>query len=92
MEEPFDLAIYYKDVKLYFTAGFRRPARFRVQVVVVVNAVELAFEPDNEGHYKAVVDEEFPDNHFPDPGLIEVISQRLDYLFKPGQREKLNQI
>jgi hypothetical protein len=76
MDEPFIIAVNYKGVGREFEARlqvFGYSHRFHV----AVEGVEVLFERDEEGSYRAIVPPE-QEGKIPDAGLLAVIAEAIE--------------
>jgi len=82
MNEPFDIPVTYKGNELLFPAHLRHLGYIHT-FVVDVNGREIIFEPDEEQHYRAIIDLEKTDtsNHI-DIDLLKAIAEAISEILK----------
>jgi hypothetical protein len=79
MNEPFELPVSYKGMKMTFPAQLLQHGylyRFQVDI----NGQIVLFEPDEEHHYRALVDPTLIDKMKVDRELLQVIAEALTVL------------
>jgi len=55
MNEPFTIAVVYEGTEYEFKARFERWG-YTHRIAVLINDITFAFEPDEEGSYRAIAD------------------------------------
>lgn len=82
MNEPFELPVIYNDEELLLPARMRHLGYTHVFVVDVAGH-EIVFEPDEEQHYRAMIDPEKTEgSHRVDVELLKAIAATLEELMK----------
>jgi hypothetical protein len=86
MAEIFILSVPFKDELRNFEAELRVYG-YTHKIAVMVEGVEIIYEPDEERNYRAFIPENFPDSQrfkslaigkMPDPDLLEAIAHQLE--------------
>ena len=82
MNETFDLPVTYKNQELLFPARLRHLGYTHV-FIVDVEGSEILFEPDEEQHYRAMIDPERTEgNNRVDVELLQTIAATIESILK----------
>lgn len=81
MTEPFVLTVRYKDQNKDFNAELRMLG-YSYKIAIMVDEVEILFEPDEEKNYRAVVTDATGKEKLPDTALLQAIARELELAFK----------
>ena len=82
MNEPFELPVTYNDAELLLPARMRHLGYTHIFVVDVAGR-EIVFEPDEEQHYRAMIDPEKTEgSQHLDVDLLKTIAATLEELMK----------
>lgn len=82
MNESFDLPVTYNDQELLFPARLRHLGYTHV-FVVDVHGQEILFEPDEEQHYRAIIDaEKMEGRQLVDMELLKSIASTIEAVVK----------
>lgn len=80
MEEPFVIDIEYQGRQMEFEAALK-PRGYTYRIEVIVEEVPVMFEPDEERHYRAMVEPEHQGAAAPlKPDMLQKIAARLESL------------
>lgn len=77
MPEPFLLTVQYKNEEKQFESELR-VFGYTHKIAVNVNGVEVIFERDEEGNYRAILPDPDLKHKNPDPHLIKAIAEELE--------------
>ena len=80
MDEPFDLPVAYKGQELLLPAQLIQQG-YTHKFQVLVKDVEVYYEPDEEGNYRALVDPETLPKHL-EPELLQAVSQAIEAILR----------
>lgn len=77
MEQTFDLPISYQGTSFDFSCTIKKMG-YSYKIFIPINEVEVIFEPDEEGGYRALTGDPaaVPKVHL-DPGLLQAIAEQL---------------
>ena len=80
MDEPFDLPVLYKGEERLFPS-YLQQFGFTHRIIVNVHGTEVAFEPDEERNYRALID---PDemNKKLTVDLLKAIAETIEHIVK----------
>ncbi len=82
MNETFELPVIYNDEELLFPAQLRHLGYTHVFIVDVAGT-EIYFEPDEERHYRAMIDPEKTEgNNRMDVALLQTIASTIESILK----------
>jgi hypothetical protein len=81
MTEKFILSVPYKNQDRHFDAELRLFG-YTHKIAIVIDGVEILFEPDEERNYRAVVPDGIGREKTPDIELLEAIAKELELAFK----------
>jgi hypothetical protein len=80
MDEPFDLPVIYKGQELLLPAQLIQQGythKFRV----MIKDVEVYYEPDEEGNYRALVDPETLPKSL-EPELLQIVAESIEAILR----------
>lgn len=77
MADSFSIAVSWKNNTHQFDAELR-PFGYTYRIIVWVNEIEIAFEPDEERNFRALVPPDTNTSKLPDAGLLEAIAIELE--------------
>lgn len=80
MDEPFELPVLYKGGERLFPAQLHQVG-YTHRIVVDVEGTEVAFEPDEERNYRAIVDPEKTPATIP-TDLLKAIAEAIESIVK----------
>jgi hypothetical protein len=82
MTGQFDLIVQYKGEEKIF-AGYLLHKMHSYQIKVLINEMEIFYEPDEEGNFRIIVSQQ-SQNDFEkiDPSLLYLIQQKIEELLK----------
>lgn len=78
MNGPFTIAVFYQGVDYEFKARFERMG-YTHRISVLIGESTFTFEPDEEGSYRVLNNQE-SEERFVDLGLLEAVTHRLSKL------------
>jgi hypothetical protein len=77
MNEPFLIPVFYQGKEHEFKARFERWG-YTHRIAVLIGEATFAFEPDEEGGYRALIKpESVPSAVSPDSGLLRAVAEKL---------------
>lgn len=80
MDETFDLPVLYKGEEQLFTSYFQQLG-FTHRIIVDVYGTEVAFEPDEERNYRALLNPEQTDKQI-NVDLLKAIAETIERIVK----------
>jgi len=81
MNEPFIIPVIYQGTEHEFKARFERWG-YTHRIAVLIDENTFAFEPDEEGGYRALIDPEHPINKTAvDMLLLQAVAEKLTKLY-----------
>ena len=81
MTETFTLRVQYKKQERNFDAELR-VFGYTHKIAIVIDKVEILFEPDEERNYRAVLPDATGKEKLPDAELLRAIAMELESAFK----------
>jgi hypothetical protein len=81
MTEKFVLTARYKNLDRDFDAELRLYG-YTHKIAIVIDEIEILFEPDEERNYRAVLPDAIGREKTPDTELLEAIAKELELAFK----------
>jgi hypothetical protein len=80
MDEPFDLPVLFKGEERLFPSQLQQLG-YTHRILVNVNGTDVAFEPDEERNYRAIVDPEKTAGSIPTE-LLKAIAEAIENIVK----------
>ena len=80
MDEPFELPVFYKGEEHLFTSHLQQSG-YTHKIMVNVYGTEIAFEPDEERNYRALIDPEKTDKNI-NIDLLKAIAESIEQIVK----------
>ena len=81
MNESFDIPVIYKDKELNFPARLLQFG-YTYKFLVDINGIEVFYEKDDEGNFRAIVDPTKMDTNKLDVSLLQAIAASLEEMFR----------
>lgn len=80
MDEPFELPVFYKGEEHLFTSQLQQSG-YTHKIIVNIYGTDVAFEPDEERNYRALIDPEKIDKGI-DLDLLKAIAETIEQIVK----------
>lgn len=80
MDEPFELPVFYKGEEHFFTSQLQQSG-YTHKIIVNIHGTEVAFEPDEERNYRALIDPEKMDKDI-QIDLLKAIAESIEQIVK----------
>ena len=80
MDESFDLPVSYNKKEMLYPARFQQLG-YTYRILVDINGTEVGFEPDEEGGFRATVDQDTVTKEV-NAGLLKAIAETIEAILK----------